>query len=171
MPGTPGAEPAGSTRARGCLMLLILLKVRQLVNIRNLGKIKEKLAADDRVAAIFLFGSFARGQAGPLSDVDIAVFLSPQVDSGDYLNIRLEMMGEAAALLESDDIDLLILNEASPALADHVARYGTRLLVKDEASLPAFLERSLVLYLDFEPYAKAYDGELTERIRKGAFGA
>ncbi len=87
------------------------------------------------------------------------------------MNIRLEMMREAAVLLESDDIDLLILNEASPALTDNVARYGTRLLVKDEPSLSAFLERSLDLYLDFEPYAKAYDRELTEQIRKGAFGA
>jgi predicted nucleotidyltransferase len=37
----------------------------------------------------YLFGSHARDDAGPLSDLDIAVFLSPEVSAFDF---RLQLM-------------------------------------------------------------------------------
>jgi predicted nucleotidyltransferase len=134
--------------------------------------IAKRLMPDERVLALFLFGSQARGQAGPLSDVDLAVLLSEQVNPVDHFDVRLELMAEVSSsgVVKDDHFDLVIMNEATPALALNIYYEGTKLFVKDEQAVLAFLERSLDLYLDFEPYAKAYDRRLRERIRKGSFG-
>jgi predicted nucleotidyltransferase len=57
----------------------------------------------------YLFGSLTKGKPLPLSDVDIAVYLS---DSSDVFKKKLDILGELVALLETDEIDLVILNEA-----------------------------------------------------------
>ncbi len=103
--------------------------------------------------------------------LDLAAFLSETVNPADYLEVRLELMSTISSLLASKDLDLVIINEAAPALARQIDRYGTRLSVADPERLAALLERSLDLYLDFEPYARAYNRELRKRIRNGAFGA
>ncbi|MCS6883210.1 MAG: DUF86 domain-containing protein [Oscillochloridaceae bacterium] len=38
------------------------------------------LAAEERITFALLLGSFARGQAGPLSDVDIGIYVSRPLD-------------------------------------------------------------------------------------------
>ena len=43
-------------------------------------------AVEPHVSVAYLFGSYARDQAGPLSDVDIAVPLDDGVAEADYLD-------------------------------------------------------------------------------------
>lgn len=43
------------------------------------GRAGEVLAGDERVDCAWLFGSAARGEAGPLSDVDVAALLNPSI--------------------------------------------------------------------------------------------
>jgi len=141
------------------------------MNMQNISKTIEALESDARISALFLFGSTPRGEAGPLSDIDLAAFLSETVNPADYLAVRLELMSTISSLLASESFDLVIMNEAAPGLVRQIDRYGTRLSVADPERLAAFLERSLDLYLDFEPYARTYNRELRERIRNGGFGA
>ncbi len=141
------------------------------MNKQNLDRFAEIIRADQRVSALILFGSRARGEAGPLSDVDLAALLAPDIAFPDFLSIRLELTAQASAALRSDRIELIVLNEAPPALAIRVGDEGQRLVVKDEQFLSCFFEHALDLYLDFEPYARAYDRALRARIKKGVFGA
>jgi len=58
----------------------------------------------------YLFGSFGRGKQLPLSDVDIAVYLKdPMV----IQKKKLEILGALIDILQTDEIDLVILNSAS----------------------------------------------------------
>jgi len=61
----------------------------------------------------YLFGGLARGKPSPLSDVDIAVYLS---EDGDVIEKKMEILGKLMDLLETDEIDLVILNSAPLAL-------------------------------------------------------
>ncbi len=61
----------------------------------------------------YLFGGLARGKPSPLSDVDIAVYLS---EDGDVIEKKMEILGKLMELLETDEIDLVILNSAPLAL-------------------------------------------------------
>ena len=79
----------------------------------NLPKAEAYLKSRPEVNFAYLFGSLAKGKPLPLSDVDIAVYLSKSLD---VLEKKLEILGELVDILETDEIDLVILNEAPLAL-------------------------------------------------------
>jgi predicted nucleotidyltransferase len=121
-------------------------------NRANLDRVKEGireiLEGDSRVAYAVLFGSSARGRAHSGSDVDIAVGLmsGARLSAGD--------VGDLVSRLESAagrPVDLVILDEAPPALAYRVFRDGTELMVRDRTTLVNRKARAILEYLDFRP--------------------
>ena len=57
----------------------------------------------------YLFGSFGRGKHFPLSDVDIAVYLK---DPSVVQKKKMEILGALIDILQTDEIDLVVLNSA-----------------------------------------------------------
>jgi hypothetical protein len=57
----------------------------------------------------YLFGSFGKGKHFPLSDVDIAVYLK---EASDVPEKKMEILGALIDILQTDEIDLVILNSA-----------------------------------------------------------
>jgi len=57
----------------------------------------------------YLFGSFGRGKHLPLSDVDIAVYLKEPTVVQDK---KMEILGALIDILQTDEIDLVVLNSA-----------------------------------------------------------
>jgi len=78
------------------------------------------------VVMAFLFGSHARGQAHAQSDVDLAVYFDPLPD-----HRRLHEVWDELERISQRDVDLVVLNDARPSIADTALR-GERLVVKDE---------------------------------------
>lgn len=120
------------------------------------------------VLVAYLFGSQATGRAGPLSDIDIAVLLSMERES--YTGYRIELFGPISDALRTDDIDIVVLNEAPPFLRNQVFRYGQVIYCRDESARIAFQVRASREYLDFQPYLERYQRALFQRIREGSFG-
>jgi hypothetical protein len=58
----------------------------------------------------YLFGSLGIGKHFPLSDVDIAVYLK---EPSDVQEKKMEILGALIDILQTDEIDLVILNSAS----------------------------------------------------------
>jgi predicted nucleotidyltransferase len=56
-----------------------------------------------------LFGSFGRGKHFPLSDVDIAVYLK---EAAALQEKKMEILGALIDILQTDEIDLVVLNNA-----------------------------------------------------------
>lgn len=129
-------------------------------------------AALDRegVVSVALFGSQAEGSAGPLSDVDLAVWLDPELSVSARLDARLELASAAADALGGTEVDLVILNDASPLLR-HRARRGAVLLVDRNPRTRVRLEAgALVDYLDTQPLRDELDRGLHNRMAEGRFG-
>jgi hypothetical protein len=108
-----------------------------------------KLLADDpRFAYALVFGSAARAQHGPHSDLDIALGLAAGTTLG-----ALEMGALAVRLEEAAgrSVDLVLLDEAPPALAYRVFRDGQVVAVRDPSALAARKARAILEYLDFQP--------------------
>ena len=123
-----------------------------LLDIEEYTEQLRQLFATYGVVLAYLFGSQAEGKAGPISDVDIAVLLGPQVDREQWFQVQLDMIGELTSLFHRNDVDVVILNEATPLLAYQVARYG-RIIYEDEAMLPAvdFAAHAVSRYADMAP--------------------
>jgi len=79
-------------------------------------------ALGEHDAAVWLFGSCARGEPRQHSDIDIAILPRDQLPSGFF--------GELEADIEEStipyDVDLVDLRQADPALVDEVRREGVK---------------------------------------------
>jgi predicted nucleotidyltransferase len=106
------------------------------------------LASDPRVSCALLFGSAARGTVSPEGDLDVAVGLA----AGTRPAAR--EIGELVSRLESAagrPVDLVLLDEAPPALAYRIFRDGVVLTARDPAALARAKARAIIEYLDFRP--------------------
>lgn len=126
----------------------------------RLPRLAERFRGDRRVVAVYLFGSFARGEEGPLSDIDVALLLDPATPRGDFFGLTLEFLGEINHLLETDEVGFVLLNEAPLTLRHEIVRSGRVLLDNDGTARLGFEVRTEELFLDFKPFLDAYDDAL-----------
>ena len=124
-------------------------------------------AALEDVALAYLFGSHARGQAGPLSDVDVAVLLAGRPDDGRCFDMRLDIIGGLMDILRTGDVDVAILNRTPLALRYRVLRDGVLLFCRDRQAMIEFYVRTMNEYLDFVPVIDQHESAILERARKG----
>lgn len=128
----------------------------------------EKMSAFPEVAAVYLYGSFARGRPRRLSDVDIAVLVGGDGKNRDPLAI-LNYVGAAVDALETDRVDLVILNEVPVVLRHEIFRHGRAVFVHDREALSRFREASMREYLDTIPLRREYAEAYFRRIRESGF--
>ena len=106
--------------------------------------IKGVLARSAEVKFAYVFGSCARGDTGPLSDVDVAVFLDSR---GEPFDFRLRLMETLSRALGTERFDLVILNDAFPVLGYEAMREG-RVIKENKSCRVEFETRTLAEYLD-----------------------
>jgi len=131
------------------------------------GRLAATFAGDQRLAAVYLFGSFAAGREGPLSDVDVAVLLAEKVPAGQYDALTIDYYGEVAHALGTGEVSVVLLNRSSLPLRYEVVRGGRVLLDRLPAERLAFEVRTLDEYMDFKPLLDAYDDALLEQLATG----
>jgi predicted nucleotidyltransferase len=129
-------------------------------------------AALDRegVVSASLFGSQATGMAGPLSDVDVAVWLDPALSSDERFNLRLRLMTAASRAIGSDEVDVVPLNDAPPLLRQRAIRDGRRLVERDARQRVRLDTAAILEYLDTAPLRRAIEAGLRRRLAEGTFG-
>lgn len=136
-------------------------QTRVPVRLRELEVAAAPLAEDPRVLAIYGFGSHARGEAGPGSDLDLAVLMDEDVDLMEELRLR----GDLVERMRRDDIDLVILNHASPLLRYEVISAGQRLFSRDDERVDAFEHRAAMHCFD-TAYLRATQQRLIREARR-----
>src|SRR6266700_1687496 len=95
-----------------------------------------QLFTQNPVNAAYLAGSLSsRTSFGHLTDVDIAILLMDQIKSDQFLDYQLYFFSELAKRLESESIDVVILNQASLLLKLQVIKYGQILFSRDDKEL------------------------------------
>ena len=124
------------------------------------------------IIASYLFGSYATGKTTKLSDIDIAVFLDSEVEKSSYFDIKLDLLADLSSSLGTDNVDLVILNEATPELAYSVIKEGILVYEEQEArgQLVSFKAKTFDRYFDYLPTKRIYAEALSARIREGRYG-
>lgn len=112
------------------------------------------LAERPEVLDVYLFGSQARGNARPNSDVDVAIFVDPRVPQPVPWGHAAELTTCLIRALGRNDVDVAILNRATPLLYHLVLRDGIRIVSRE---LCATTERELVArsrWLDWQVHQR-----------------
>lgn len=123
----------------------------------------------DGVAAAYMFGSQARGGAGPLSDVDVGVWASPGLDSRERFDLRLKLTGAAEEAL-GREVDLVLLDDAPPLLRHRAWHDGELLIDRDPRTRVRDEARALVEFLDTQPLREQIAAGVSHRLAEGRFG-
>lgn len=113
--------------------------------IKNLTPIFEEY---HQVKLVYIFGSRARENIGPLSDYDFAVYLDEK-DSIKRFDIRLELMGKISSKLKTDSVDLVIINDITePELKFNIINDG-KLIIEREPFKILIETKIMTEYIDF----------------------
>jgi len=88
-----------------------MIKSKKLpANIEDLiPKALTYLQSRPEILFAYFFGSFGKGKHFPLSDMDIAVYLK---EGSDVPEKKMEILGTLIDILQTDEIDLVVLNSA-----------------------------------------------------------
>jgi predicted nucleotidyltransferase len=99
----------------------------------------------------YLFGSYARNKVGPLSDVDIAVYLTK-----DDLSIKkMDILGDLIDIFKTDEIDLVILNTAPLTLRMKILQNKYLLADNEPFVRHAYESVTVRSYFDFYKFEKS----------------
>lgn len=118
----------------------------------SLKKVFEKFPA---IKLVYLFGSRAVGEVGPLSDYDFAFYLD-EADSTRRFELKLILISELAGELKTDAVDVVVLNDLEqPEFKYHIVSDGK--LIYEEGSFKVIVEpRILNEYFDFRESLRRY---------------
>ena len=122
------------------------------------------------INALYIFGSYARDKIKPLSDIDIAVLLKRGARDTDYWDIKLKLLNKATAILGTDEVDFVVLNEAPHELRYNILKESKILFCRNEKERREFQEKAVLDYLDTQALREEGFFHLKERIREGRFG-
>jgi uncharacterized protein len=122
------------------------------------------------VRLAYLFGSQAQGRPHALSDVDVALLLAEHLSPLEQSRARLRLLGELMALLRREDVDLVVLNQASLLLRHRVLRDGRLLFANDDRERVRFAAETYRRYLDCRYMYDMLDEAMFARLREGRFG-
>src|ERR1700730_10917633 len=124
-----------------------------------------QLFSQSPVNAAYLAGALSnRTSFGHLSDVDISILLMGQIKSDQFLDYQLYFFSELAKRLESESIDVVILNQASLLLKLQVIKYGQILFSRDEKQRVMFETKAVMDYLDFKKFDEIQNQALSRRL-------
>jgi hypothetical protein len=120
--------------------------------------LKEALLPHDAITFVFLFGSFAAGKRTALSDIDVALFFSKTVALHQILTLR-EDLSELLGM----EVDIVVLNNASPVIRMQVLKTGKLVFKRDSRAYNEFFVNTIKEYDDLKRNRR----EIEENILRG----
>jgi hypothetical protein len=117
---------------------------------RLLGRARE----DPNVLAVVIFGSAARGEATPASDVDVCLVLRPR--SYDSLSLSRTKL----AYCKEVDLDVQVYQQLPLYIRTRVLKEGKVLFSRDDDALYDLAFRTAQAFEDFKPHYRAYLAEV-----------
>jgi|SRR6185437_5551584 len=119
------------------------------------------LAALPEAWAIYVFGSFARGEEWPRSDLDLAVLLPPERRIEDLLDVMSRLSGQVHR-----DVDVVDLRRAGDVVRREVLMDGRTLYVSEPDQVLAWEASAMTRYAHHREEIR----EILEDFRKTGVG-
>jgi predicted nucleotidyltransferase len=120
---------------------------------RAVHRLLERARADRDVLAVIPFGSHARGEPSPASDVDVCLVLAGDPDRAAQTAKRLAYLGET-------DADVAVFQSLPLHIRSRILGEGRILFVRDEDALYALAVRTVRAWEDFRHIHRRYLDEV-----------
>lgn len=131
----------------------------------------QKIFKKPTIVSAYFFGSRAVGKAGPLSDFDFAILFDYKLTQEEREKIHQQIYCELSGELNSDDIDLISLNDTSqPVLLYEAVFHGKALYTRNIEQRAAFEMYVRKLYEDTRHIRRVAAYYQERRIKEGTFG-
>jgi uncharacterized protein len=124
--------------------------------------LRAALEQESGMRLAYLFGSVARGDDGPTSDVDVAVWLDDEVGL-----VELGALSERLSAAVGRKVDVVDLRSAPPLLCWQVVTEGEALLVRESLLRFDFEMNSVRRYEDTRPLRSMQQELLKELLSHG----
>ena len=122
------------------------------LNTDNITQItRDYFVGKDDIIFAYLFGSYAKEKQTHLSDIDIAVYINHKTCT---YHKKLEILRELSKLLETDEIDLVILNQSPISLLTRILAEKIILVDHDPPIRHAFESLNMRMGFDFAIFEK-----------------
>lgn len=121
----------------------------------------ELLSRRQDIQTVYLFGSRGSGTADDLSDVDISILMNC---SRLTFDAESSLMDEITSALGTDEISLVILNNAPLTIAYGAIKGARVLYSRDEGARLDFEGITARKYFDFRYYLDSYDREFIRQV-------
>jgi hypothetical protein len=118
-------------------------------------KLKETLTMHSDIVLVFLFGSFVRGDITSFSDLDIAIYFTGPADF-----YRINDLREDISEMLGIEVDIVVLNTASPVIRMQVLKKGTLLINKDQRAYNENFVTTVKEYDDLKRTRKEIEGKI-----------
>src|SRR5262245_10647660 len=122
------------------------------------------------VLEAYLFGSTVAGAARAHSDVDVAVYLREPGVAASAFGYEADLIAALMQALHTNQIDVVVLNQAPPLLYHRVLRDGVRILARDLRATTTREGQALSRYCDFAPQLEKITAAHRARTAAGGFG-
>ena len=108
------------------------------------------------VVSAYLFGSVAEGRAHRESDFDAGVLLERGLfpSAEERMEHRITLGSELVDVLDSNDVDVVILNDAPPELGRAIVTRGRRVYCADTEADHAFVRDVQLRAADLAPWLR-----------------
>jgi hypothetical protein len=133
-------------------------------------KLRAFFAPREEVLEAYLFGSMAAGLPAAHSDVDVAVYLRDPRPSASSFGYPADLAASLMQLIGTNDVDVVVLNDAPPLLYHRVLRDGVRILARDLRATTVREGQALSRYCDFLPQLRKIDAAHQARMAGDRFG-
>jgi uncharacterized protein len=124
-------------------------RVKELLRVHLTGQARGIVSA-------YLFGSVAEGRAHRESDVDVGVLLDRAVfpSAEERMEVRISLGSDLVDLLDTNDVDLVILNDAPPELGRAIVTRGRRVYCADAEADHAYVRDVQLRAADLAPWLR-----------------
>lgn len=123
--------------------------------IATLKKRFSAIKGDRRIVAVLIFGSWARGEQKPLSDVDVCIIPAADTDFEDVVRMTPPV-----------DADISYFYNLPLQVRERVLAEGKPLMINDRDAFAEIKARTVLAWLDFKPVRERL---MNAMLAKGVF--
>jgi predicted nucleotidyltransferase len=115
-------------------------------------RMRPLLSGYRQIAAAWLFGSAARGELRPDSDIDVGILLrDPQATAADEYLLLAELTARLEVIAAPRPVDVVLLEHQGPVFAHEALIDGLLIVEPDPARRATFEATAVMRGIDFRP--------------------